>query len=433
MSLKLFIMVIIMFTWLPIAGAETDSQNIIKPELVEKIELLVSEGNIPSLQVAVVHEDKMVWSHSFGENTSTEHVYMNASVQKVFDATAILQLYEKEIIDIDADINSYLPFEVRHPDFPDLPITIRMILGHRSGLESFWWQFSWDTECLFYPEFRQNCNPAILEMSLGEYLAESLAPDGSNYNPSAWKAKPGDEYHYSISTFPLLRYVIEQVTGQTYPDYMKENIFSPLEMNNSGFTFAEFEEHHAVPHTRIDKQNITLPQWNGNGYMMRTTAEDMGKFMIAHMNNGRYRNFQLLQSSTIELMRNKTTERRSPSNLNSNLYDADHGLGIYHYFNGWLGYGGSTVGYQTYWRFNTNSKSGYIITINVNGILKGGKNHESVNNSFIPIKELLEEELGPKSNFVFYMVSVFCIIAFAAGLIIYVFKRSVKPKIVNRH
>ena len=160
------------------AGAEIDSPYVMEAEVVEKIALLVSEGDLPSLQAAVVHKDEIIWSEAFGESTSVEHVYMNGSVQIVFDATAVLQLYERTMIDLDADISIYLPFTDRHPDYPDTPITIRMILGHRSGLDAFWWQFSWDTECLFYPEYRQECKPEILEMSLGEYVAASIVPGG---------------------------------------------------------------------------------------------------------------------------------------------------------------------------------------------------------------------------------------------------------------
>jgi CubicO group peptidase (beta-lactamase class C family) len=66
---------------------------------------------------------------------------MNGSVQKVVDATAVLQLYEKGKINLDADISNYLPFEIKHPEYPDIPITMRMLLAHRSGLDAVRDQF----------------------------------------------------------------------------------------------------------------------------------------------------------------------------------------------------------------------------------------------------------------------------------------------------
>ena len=57
-----------------------------------------------STQVAVVHEGRIVWSRAFGEHTSPNHVYMNASVQKMFTAAAVLQLVDRGLVDLDADV-----------------------------------------------------------------------------------------------------------------------------------------------------------------------------------------------------------------------------------------------------------------------------------------------------------------------------------------
>jgi len=103
---------------------------------------------------------------------------MIGSVQKVFDATAVLQLYDKGIIDLDADVNTYLPFSLRHPQYPDIPITLKMLLSHRSGLDCPSNQFEWDTENSFSPAYRSACAKEIEEMSLEEYLAASLTTDG---------------------------------------------------------------------------------------------------------------------------------------------------------------------------------------------------------------------------------------------------------------
>jgi CubicO group peptidase (beta-lactamase class C family) len=320
---------------------------------------------------------------------------MNGSVQKVFDATAVLQLFESGAIDLNADVGTYVPFAVRHPDYPDVPVTITMLLSHRSGLNAFADQFSWDTECLFTPEYRPTCRFELADMSLGEFLVESLTAAGSNYHAGAWVCEPGQEYHYSISTYLLLRYLVEQVSGQTYPDYMQENVFAPLNMSDSGFSSTRFIGHHAIPHTRIDGENVELPVWNGNGYMMRSTAKDMAKFMIAHMNDGRYGDYQLLQPQTIELMRKKTTRGGSSPNRGSNLHDEGHGLGILHYAHGWLGYGGSTPGFQCLWRFEPSKQVGYVILVNVNAILGGGENYDSARRDIYSVQDALVSVIDP--------------------------------------
>ena len=120
-----------------------------------KVPMVVASGNLPSIQVAVVHQDQVVWSRAFGENTSVDHLYMNASVQKMYTATAVLQLAERGLLDLDADVSEYVPFTVRHPGYPDTPVTARMLLAHRSGLDAFPYQFGWDTESAFSPKYRR--------------------------------------------------------------------------------------------------------------------------------------------------------------------------------------------------------------------------------------------------------------------------------------
>jgi len=199
-------------------------------ELDAELPRVVASGNSPSIQVAVVHQDQIAWSRAFGENTSVDHVYMNTSVQKVFTAIAVLQLVERGLVDLDTDVNMCVPFTVRHPGFLETPITVRMLLAHRSGLDAFPHQFAWDTESTFSPQFRPPCPNHLLTMSHEEFLIASLIPEGSNYDQQAWGFEPGQEYHYSVSAYPILRYLVGRVTGQSYAEYMQENIFAPLGM-----------------------------------------------------------------------------------------------------------------------------------------------------------------------------------------------------------
>ena len=382
-----------------LAGCSTqnpDQNSIIDIEIENRIKEIVVTGELPSVQIAVINQNEIIWSKTLGENSDTNYLYMNGSVQKVVDATAVLQLYEKGMIDLDADISEYLPFEISHPQYPNVPITTRMLLSHRSGLDAVSDQFDWDTECLFV-KYRPNCNSETQNMSLEEYLIASFTSSGSNFNPSMWTYAPGEKYHYSVTAYPLLRYMIEHVSGKSYPEYMRDNIFEPLDMLNTGFDLADFEDQHAIPYTRINGDNIELPFWNGNGYMMRTTAEDMGKFMLAHMDNGFYNQYQLLLPETIEQMQTKETKGKSMINPKSELYDAGYGLGLIHYQNGWIGHGGSTVGYQSLWQFNPKKQCGYVIFTNINGILGGKDDVDSVWNNVAEIRDILIKKLDPLS------------------------------------
>lgn len=394
---------------------------IINPKTEGEIQEIITRGELPSVQIAVISQGQLAWSKVFGQNSGDQYVYMNGSVQKVVDATAILQLHERGWVDLDDDISDYLPFDVRHPGYPQIPITIRMLLSHRSGLDAIGDQFPWDTECLFVPKYRPDCKPENLKMPLEAYLMASFTPDGSNYNPAVWIYKPGEKYHYSVSAYPLLRYLIEQVTGVPYPDYMKINIFDPLGMERSGFSAGEFDGQHAHPYTRIDGQITPLSIWNGNGYMMRTTAEDMASFMLAHMANGSYKDYQLLKPETIELMRIKESRGRSILNPKTELTDAGYGLGLIHYQGDWMGHGGSTVGYQSLWKFNPTRKCGFIIITNLNGILGGKEDSYFVWDHVAAIQDVLMRQMDLLATFDFFPVGfilVWAAILFWANLLI---------------
>lgn len=365
-------------------------------ELDAELPIVVASGNSPSIQVAVVHRDRVAWSRAFGENTSTDHVYMNASVQKVFTAVAVLQLVERGLVNLDTDVNMYVPFTVRHPVFLETPITVRMLLTHHSGLDAFPHQFGWDTESTFSPKFRPPCPNYLLAMSLEEFLMASLMPEGSNYDQQAWVSEPGQEYHYSVSAYPLLRYLVGQVAGQSYDEYMHENVFAPLGMTSSGFSADEFAGRHAIPYTRIDGENIELPIWNGQGSMMHTTAEDMAKFMLALMNNGQYGDFYLLQPETIDLiMQQRTARFKVLFRSSDDLPRKGHGLGLFVFRGGWFGSGGSAPGFQCLFRFHPSEQVGYVIFSNVNAILGGGDNYESARSDIYEVQDALVSILDP--------------------------------------
>ncbi len=115
----------------------------------------------------------------------------------------------------------------------------------------------------------------------------------------------------------------------------------------------------------------------------------MAKFMLAHMNDGYYNHFQLLQPETVQLMRTITSRGRNIFNPNSELTDPGYGLGLIHYPDGWLGHGGSTIGYQSLWQFNISKQYGFIIFANINSILGSYDDFLSVWENVAEIRDTL--------------------------------------------
>ena len=147
-------------------------------ELINFIESIMESDNIPGLSVAVVKGEHIVWDKSFGMANIEQNIpvsdttmFMLASVSKTITATALMQLWEDDLINLDEDNNSYLPFNVVHPDYPNIPITPKMLLTHTSGIKDNW-------NVMDYYD-------GDSELALGYYLEQYLTPNGDFYNQNA--------------------------------------------------------------------------------------------------------------------------------------------------------------------------------------------------------------------------------------------------------
>jgi CubicO group peptidase (beta-lactamase class C family) len=383
----------------------------------QRIRALVTKGDLPSLQAAIVSDGRIVWSKAFGQDSSLRTVYMNGSIQKVFDATAILQLHEQGLLDIDKDVNSYLPFPFRHPGYPEIPITIKMLLAQRSGLDAFKDQFYWDTEGKFEPDSTQR-KRYLDTLTLEGFLRASLDPAGTNYSAEAWRFEPGTQYHYSVSAYSILKYILIRVTGETYPQYMREHILEPLSMGQSVFTAEDSSMTYARPFTRKDGRNLPLPLWEGNVSLMRSTAADMAKFLLVHMNGGSSGDIRILKPETIALMHARHSHKKGLFHLTGNCPFPGYGLGIIDYGSDWYGHGGSTVGFQSLWAFNKSNLSGYVILTNVNGILHGQKDFDDVWATVSAVEQVLKSAVEPPP-ILKYILLCLCLFAAGGGLIFF--------------
>ena len=371
---SLLVIPLIVQSMIPLVNA-TETE-IFSEHVEAEVQRLVTKGDIPSLHACVVSDNEIRWLRGFGDQTSPDTVFLIGSIQKVFVAISILQLYEDNIINLDDDVNDYLSFTIEHPDFPTSPVTIRMLLSHRSGLiATLPSEFCYDWEGLDHPEYSRYYYPSVIGIPLGEYLSKCLSANGSLYNSSNWLFEPGTQYSYSNNGYKVLMHILETVSNQTISEYMQENIFGPLRMNNTGFNASEFMGHQATPHTRTyeDATNKELPIWNGQ-YMLRSTVSDMGHLLIALMNEGQFDGYQLLQQDTIAMMFENTNPNNVRMRIRSllptkKLLRVGYGLGIEVFNNEILGHGGSTVGFTAECYLNPNTRLGYVRLSNVNAIL----------------------------------------------------------------
>jgi CubicO group peptidase (beta-lactamase class C family) len=365
-------------------------------ELTQEVSELVASGDLPSLQLCIVSGEEK-WVKGFGEQTDEDTVFLVGSIQKVFVAVSILQLYENGLIGLDDDVNTYIPFGIRHPRYPDTPITIRMLLSHRSGLDATLpSEFAYDWGDDNPTEWTRSFPEDLVSIPLEKWLEMNLDEDGSLYSRSHWIGEPDTRYSYSNNGYKILMCILERVTGQSIQDYMDENIFTPLQMDHTGFNSLEFMDEHAFPNTRKygNDTNIQLPVWNGR-YMLRSAASDMGNLMMALMNEGTYQGAQILEKETVELMSTNTRHSIFFREFLRKLKSDGYGMGIQVCNHGLLGHGGSTVGFTGEFYFSPSKDTGFVRLSNVNAILDyTSEGWRDIGHTTDQIRNLIMRETG---------------------------------------
>lgn len=133
-----------------------------------------------------------------------------ASISKLVTAIGFMRLQEAGRVDLDEDVSDILKFTLRHPLFPDQPITPRRLLSHTSGLR----------------------NGPSFPVGLGRSLADALTPQGRQWDNGAWFGSadqpPGDWFAYADVNFAVIAQVIERLTGERFDLYMTRRVFEPL-------------------------------------------------------------------------------------------------------------------------------------------------------------------------------------------------------------
>ncbi len=212
----------------------------VSPETLETlIENQMSAYNISGLSASIIKNGDIAWQGSFGlmnrdagrPATDTTD-YLLYSATKPFTGIALMQLQEQGLVHLDSSVNLYLPFEIRHPAYPNDIITLRMLMAHTAGIMD-----NWD---VIHSLMSFNEDPNI---NIGEFIENYLLPGGAYYGAATSFAnyRPGEGSMYSNVGATLVGFIIECVSAQPYAEYMQEHILDPLEMTHSTFYLADLD------------------------------------------------------------------------------------------------------------------------------------------------------------------------------------------------
>lgn len=339
--------------------------------------------HIPGATVAVVKDGKIILAKGYGYAdtdkrrpvVANETLFRVGSVSKLFVWTAVMQLVEQGKLDLDADVNTYLK-DFQIPATYPRPITLKALMTHTPGFEDLA-----SGGRLFVSNYTDI-------MPLGEDLKDKMPV---RVRP------PGEITAYSNYGAALAAYIVEQVSGLPFDRYAEEKILIPLKMNNSTFR-------QPLP-LKMSKQMSNGYLYSNNAYTpkpfeylqvwpagsMSSTSGDMAKFMIAHLQNGRYGDVHILQNATAQRM-------------HSQLFTNDPKVSGWTY-GFWemrlnnqsiIGHGGDTILFHTLLQLLPEHNLGIFISLNEQASEPaGGEILQAFMDHYYPVPLLPEQKATP--------------------------------------
>ncbi len=253
-------------------------------KLEAQLQSLIDNQSLDALSIGIVDASGLIWQLNLGyanrqaqRKADAQTVYRVGSLSKLLTATAILQLEEQGIIDIDQAVSAYIPRFHYKSRFADSGvITSRHLLTHLSGLPA-------------------NINKGHWTEERFSHLVERLRTEYTAY--------PTDFIlNYSNIGYSLLGTIIEENTGYLFEDYVLKHIFAPLGMSQSSFSpYGNTSQQAAIAYKNQAAQ-LKLPIRDIPALGLNSNLQDLSSFIAALLNRGSYRQQQILHPSSTESM-----------------------------------------------------------------------------------------------------------------------------------
>lgn len=285
-----------------VAAAPTLTRPDVEAWLDGYMPYALQRGDVAGAVVVVVKDGQILLQKGYGYADVAKRkpvdpaatLFRPGSVSKLFTWTAVMQQVERGKIDLDADINTYLDFKM--PPGPDSkPITMRDIMTHTAGFEE-----------------------AIKDL-IGSDAAKTpkLGVVVKRWTPNRIFSA-GSTPAYSNYATALAGYVVERTSGLDFDTYVERNIFTPLGMTRSSFRhalppalMAGMSKGYLLGSGKAEKYEIVGMAPAGS---LASTGQDMGAFMIAHLQGGAYGTGRILAPETAQMMHTSGRTHLPPLN-----------------------------------------------------------------------------------------------------------------------
>jgi len=289
----------------------------------------MKSGDIAGAVIAVVKDGKVLFREGYGYSDMEKRTPMDpertliraGSTSKLFTWTAVMQLVEQGKIDLDRNVDDYLDFKVSPAT--GKPITLRDLMNHRGG-------------------FEEGLKDILAKDPHGLQSTETYLKE----HPRPLLFPPGEVPAYSNYGAALAGYIVQRVSGQPFERYVEEHILLPLGMRHTtfdqplpdGFKNA-MSDGYRTASTGPQPYELIITRPAGS---MTTTASDMARFMMAHLQQGRFGDYAMLSPQTVELMHSPS--EAAPPGFRTMAHGFFHAIK-----NGRtvIGHGGDTVFFHT--------------------------------------------------------------------------------------
>ena len=254
----------------------------------------IQDGTKGNAAFILLQNKEIYNSHyqSTGPNVDGDTLFQVASLSKWVSAWGVLSLVEQGKLSLDQPVSKYLSrWQLPESQFDNQGVTVRKLLSHTAGL----------TDGLGYGGFLPGEEPQPLEASLSKASDASPGKDGRVMVGT----EPGSSFAYSGGGYTLLQLLVEEVSGQSFNEYMKQNVFKPLGMDRTSYILDTSSEGNIAILYDEEGQPATHYKFTAlAASSLYTSANDMARFIQAHFPAGSMNaGWNVLTPETLTLMR----------------------------------------------------------------------------------------------------------------------------------
>jgi CubicO group peptidase (beta-lactamase class C family) len=309
----------------------------------------IGRGDIPGAVVVVVKDGQVLTERGYGYAELGKKVKVDpkttlfrpGSISKLFTWTALMQQVEQGKVDLNTDVNKYIDFKI--PPYQGKPVTVLNLMTHTPG-------------------FEEQVKDLI---TLGEKTQVPYDTLLKRWTPNRIYA-PGTTPAYSNYGASLAGYIVQRTSGEPFDAYLEHHIFGPLGMAHS--TFRQPLPANLKP---LMAEGYVSGKDKPYGYefvnaapagALAATGDDMGKFMIAHLQNGDYNGQRILQPQTAQLMHSRANSPfPAGEGMAHGFYETNiNGLHV-------IAHGGDTVAFHSDLHLFLDKNVGIFVSMNSAG------------------------------------------------------------------